>query len=232
MVFRTGDIITLALYLVGTVGLGVWCAKRARSTEGYFLGSRSIPGWAIGISMLGTAISSVTFLAYPGSAYSGNWSRLVQGLMLPFAAVIGVTYFVTFYRRLRVTSAYEYLEDRFGPWGRSYGCLLFSSMSAYRMGVILYLLSLPLKAMTGWQVEYIIVVTGVLVTFYTVLGGLEAFKGAGMDGTCGDENRSDQQEKDETRDARAHTGYLSKTYRRSRTFAACSVSGSRRKYSW
>jgi len=174
VVFRTGDIITLTLYLVGTVGLGVWCAKRARSTEGYFLGSRSIPGWAIGISMLGTAISSVTFLAYPGSAYSGNWSRLVQGLMLPFAAVIGVTYFVTFYRRLRVTSAYEYLEDRFGPWGRSYGCLLFSSMSAYRMGVILYLLSLPLKAMTGWQVEYIIVVTGVLVTFYTVLGGLEA----------------------------------------------------------
>jgi len=133
-----------------------------------------MPGWAVGLSMLGTAISSVTFLAYPGSSYAGNWSRIVPGLMLPFATIVGIIFFIPFYRKSKVTSAYEYLENRYGPWGRTYGCALFSVGSVYRMGSILYLLALPLKAMTGWDTVTVIIVTGIFVTFYTVLGGIEA----------------------------------------------------------
>jgi len=173
-ILRAGDAFTACLYLVIVIAVGIWSANRARSTEGYFLGGRAMPGWAVGLSMLGTAISSVTFLAYPGSAFLGNWSRIVPGLMLPIATIIGIIFFIPFYRKSNLTSAYEYLENRFGPWGRTYGCALFSLGSVYRMGSILYLLALPLKAMTGWDTTTVIVATGIFVTFYTVLGGIEA----------------------------------------------------------
>ncbi len=105
MMLRTGDLLALLLYFVVTIGIGFWGAHKSRTTEGYFVGGRSIPGWAVGLSMLGTAISSVTFLAYPGSAFSDDWSLLVPGLMLPFAAIIGAYVFVPFYRASRFTSA-------------------------------------------------------------------------------------------------------------------------------
>lgn len=161
-------------YLAVVVGLGAWAAGRSRTTEGYFLGGRAMPGWAVGLSMLGTAISSVTFLAYPGSAYEGNWSRIVPGLMLPIAALLSVWLFVPFYRRTRLTSAYEYFERRFGNWGRTYACLAFTTASAYRMGIVLYLLSLALRSLTGWDLWTIIIITGAVVTLYTVVGGIEA----------------------------------------------------------
>jgi len=173
-ILRPGDAFTACLYLAIVIVVGIWSANRARSTEGYFLGGRAMPGWAVGLSMLGTAISSVTFLAYPGKSYLENWSRIVPGLMLPIAAIIGIVFFIPFYRKRKLTSAYEYLENRFGPWGRTYGCALFSVGSVYRMGSILYLLALPLKLMTGWDTTTVIVVTGLFVTFYTVLGGIEA----------------------------------------------------------
>ncbi|KPL10806.1 hypothetical protein AMJ85_05240 [candidate division BRC1 bacterium SM23_51] len=164
----------MVAYLAVVIGLGAWAASRSRTTEGYFLGGRAMPGWAVGLSMLGTAISSVTFLAYPGSAYEGNWSRIVPGLMLPIAALLSVWLFVPFYRRTHLTSAYEYFERRFGNWGRTYACLAFTAASAYRMGIILYLLALALRSLTGWNLWAIIIITGAIVTLYTVIGGIEA----------------------------------------------------------
>ena len=172
--FRVGDVATLCLYFVGIIGLGIWTTKKIKETEDFFVGGRSMPGWAVGLSMLGTAISSVTFLAYPGSAFEGNWSRLVPGLMLPIAAIVGITFFVVFYRRSLFVSAYQYFERRFGVWGRTYGCIICSLGSFYRMGTILFLLSLPIRVLTGWDLLTIIIAVGVLVTIYTVLGGIEA----------------------------------------------------------
>jgi SSS family solute:Na+ symporter len=171
---RFGDVLTLLAYFSVTLGIGVWCALRLSTTEGYFVGNRSIPGWAIGVSMLGTAISSVTFLAYPGSAFSTNWSKLVPGLMIVFAVILAVYVFVPYFRRANLVSAYEYLEYRFDPWARVYGCVVWSLYQFYRMGLILYLLALPVRVMTGYDVYFIIVVLGILITIYTVMGGLEA----------------------------------------------------------
>lgn len=171
---RTGDLIAMIGYLVIVLGVGFWAAVRSKTTEGYFLGGRSVPGWAVGISMLGTAISSITFLAYPGSAFEGNWSRIVPGLMLPLAAVLSVWLFVPFYRSIQLTSAYQFFEMRFGSWGRTYASLAWSLFSAVRVGIILYLLSLALRSMTHWDLTEIVIITGVVITLYTVVGGIEA----------------------------------------------------------
>lgn len=171
---RTLDVIAVLIYGAAMVALGWWATKRIKNTEGYFVGGRSVPGWAVGVSMLGTAISSVTFLAYPGSSYAGNWSRLVPGLMLPIATFIGAYFFVVFFRRTMFVSAYQYFEHRFGSWARSYASGFWSLGSIYRMGAILYLMSLPIRLITGWEILTVMIVFGLLITLYTMLGGLEA----------------------------------------------------------
>ena len=88
--FRPLDIAVIVVYFVGIALAGVFFATRNKNTEDYFLGGRSFPGWAIGLSMVGTAISSITFLAYPGDAYRTAWLRLIGCFTLPVAAVIGV----------------------------------------------------------------------------------------------------------------------------------------------
>ena len=172
--FRTGDVITIILYFVGLIGLGIWTTKKIKGSEDFFVGGRAMPGWAVGISLLGTAISSVTFLAYPGSAFEGNWSRLIPGFMLPIAAFIGIIFFVVFYRRSGFVSAYEYFEKRFGSWGRSYASFVYVLFAVFRIGTVLFLLALPVRVLTGWDLSTIIIVVGILVTLYTVMGGLEA----------------------------------------------------------
>ncbi len=172
--FRAGDVITIIIYFAGLIGLGLWTTKKINATEDYFVGGRAMPGWAVGISLLGTAISSVTFLAYPGSAFEGNWSRLVPGFMLPIAAVIAIIFFVVFYRRSGFVSAYEYFEARFGGWGRTYASFVYILYAVFRIGTVLFLLALPVRVLTGWELSTIIVIVGILVTIYTVMGGLEA----------------------------------------------------------
>lgn len=172
--FRMGDIVAIVAYFIGLILLGIWTTKKIKNSEDFFVGGRSMPGWAVGFSMLGTAISSITFLAYPGSAFEGNWSRLVPGFMLPIAAFISIKFFIVFYRRSGFVSAYEYFEKRFGSWGRSYASFVYMLYAIFRVGIVLYLLSLPVRVLTGWDQSTIIAVVGILIIIYTVLGGLEA----------------------------------------------------------
>ena len=172
---RTGDLITLTTYLAGTLALGLWVARKTKTTEGYFLGGRKMPGWAVGISMLGTAISSITFFAYPGSAYDGNYSRIVPNLSLPIGAVAAIFIFVPFYRQAGYVSAYTFFERRFGLWARVYVCIMASLGQIWRMGLVLYLLSIAVASMhPEWNLQTVIISLGVFVTLYTVIGGIEA----------------------------------------------------------
>ncbi|MBI1387589.1 MAG: sodium/solute symporter [bacterium] len=171
---RTGDLFTLFVYFAAMLAIGVYCGKRMTGTEGYFVGGRRMPGWAVGISMLGTAISSVTFLAYPGSAFEGNWSLIVPGLTVPLAVILAIYLFIPYYRRANLVSVNEYLEMRFAPWARAYGCVAWSIMQFFRMGIILYLVALAINAMSGYSIDAIILFMGVLIVVYTVLGGIEA----------------------------------------------------------
>lgn len=167
------DVITIAVCFGAFVIVGAVWSRRSTSTEAYFVANRAFPGWAVGLSMMASTISSITFVTYPGSAYAGNWSRIVPGLMLPVGAVVAAYYLVPLYRACNLVSAYEYLEQRFGPWGRVFGCLTFTIASVARMGVVLFLLCLPLQIMTGWSPATTILVAGTVVTLYTVMGGIQ-----------------------------------------------------------
>ncbi len=170
----TVDVVVLLLYVAAVVGFGCWFVRRSRTTEGFTAAGRSLPGWAVGLSIFGTYLSSNTFLGVPGKAYGSNWSFFVFSLSLPIAAVIAVRFFVPFYRRSGEISAYQHLERRFGPWARIYAVVCYLLTQLARVGTIMYGVALALNALIGWDMATIIVVTGVLVTFYTLLGGIEA----------------------------------------------------------
>ena len=161
---RILDLLAVVLFLAGMAGMGVWFARKNTSTEAYFLGNRSFPGWAIGISMLGTSISSVTFLAIPAAAYVLDYRQAVTNLALPFVAVIALIFFIPLFRQGALTSAYEYLEKRFGVLVRSYAALSFLVLQVVRLAMILYLVSIPIEGMLGIPILWIIIVGGVVVS--------------------------------------------------------------------
>jgi SSS family solute:Na+ symporter len=171
---KTIDLIVLVAYLFGVVGLGIWLAKRSKTTEGFMSAGGALPGWAVGLSIFGTFVSSISFLANPGKAFDANWNPFVFGLSLPLAAWVATRYFVPFFRKSGAVSAYTHLEERFGPWARVYAVVCYLLTQMGRVGTILYLVALALAPLTGWSVFTIIIVTGVLVTVYTLIGGIEA----------------------------------------------------------
>ena len=130
--------------------------------------------------MFGSYISSISFLANPGTAYKSNWNAFVFSLATPIAALIAVVWFVPFYRRSGHVSAYEHLEERFGPWARSYAVVCFLLYQVARMGMVIYLLANVVAPLTGFAVSTTIVATGTLMTVYTLAGGIKAVVWTGV----------------------------------------------------
>jgi SSS family solute:Na+ symporter len=172
--FLLVDKLVLILYFLGVILFGAYFRAKNSTSSGFMIANGKLPSWAVGLSILGTFVSSITFLAYPGQAYNANWDVFIFSLTLPPAALIAVRYFIPLYRSRVKISAYQYLEERFGPWARIYGSISFMLGSLARIGMILFLVSLVLHQLTGWSYEIIIIATGVGVTLYTVLGGIEA----------------------------------------------------------
>ncbi|HEY0265038.1 MAG TPA: sodium:solute symporter [Granulicella sp.] len=171
---RPLDIFVIVTYVLALVGIGVYFSRKQRTTEEYFIAGQSIPGWAMGLSLLATIITSVTFIAYPGSSYAGDWSLLVPGIM--FVALLALIGFVIvpFFRHVIHMSAYEYFGLRFGNLVRLYSSFAFAIGHFSKMGFVFYLVSLTLSGMTGIQVDRIILATAIITIFYTLLGGVEA----------------------------------------------------------
>lgn len=156
------------------IAIGIKFSRKQSTTQQYYVASGSLPSWAIGLSILATLISSVTFLAYPGAAFSGNWILLVQGLMVPVVLVFLVGYIVPFYREVVGVSAYEYFEKRFGYFARLYTSLAFTVAHFSKMGTVFFLLALAISSMMGVEIHATIMVLGAVVILYTLIGGIEA----------------------------------------------------------
>jgi len=168
------DTIVFVVYFAVTLWLGFKFTDQSKTTEGYFFGNRKIPGWAVGISMIGTSISAVTFLGYPQFAYDGNWSKLIPGMMLPVGIIVAVKVYLPFFRSRGVVTAYEYLERRFSPASRVYVAIFFIIGQIWRLGLILYLLSVMVSKIIPVNSYVVVFLTGIFVLAYTYMGGIEA----------------------------------------------------------
>lgn len=168
------DLAIVVLYLVSLVWMGKWFGRRQTSTESYFVARRSVPAWAMGMSVMASLVSSVTFIAYPGSAYGGNWSLLVPGFMLLLVLLLVGSVIIPFYREAVGMSAYEYFGRRFGTPTRMYSSIAFVLGHFGKMGFVYYLVALTASTMTGWNIDVIIIVVGIVTVYYTFIGGIEA----------------------------------------------------------
>lgn len=168
------DLLVLAAYFGGTVALGLVLSRRNRSTDDYFLGGRAMPGWAVGLSLIGAMVSSVTFLAYPADSYKTAWVRFLPNFAFPVVMLVAAWVFVPFFRRGTVTSAYQYLSLRFGPSISVYAASIFLVSQILRCATIIYLVAMLLSPMIGLDVEWCIVLAGGATALYAVKGGFGA----------------------------------------------------------
>lgn len=172
--FTTLDLLVLVAYFAATLAIGFSFWRRSRTVEGFTAADRRLPGWLTGMSILGTFVSSISYLALPGKAFATNWNPFVFSLSLPLATWIGVRWFVPFYRRSGFVSAYQHFETRFGAWARVYAATCYLLTQLARMGTVMYLMALPLHVLLGWDIRLVIVVTGIVVIGYTFVGGIVA----------------------------------------------------------
>jgi len=172
--FGTLNYLVLGAYLLALVGMGFYLSRRERTTDDFFRAGRRIPWWASGLSIYGTQLSAITFMAIPAKTFATDWRYFIGNLAIVMVAPFIVRLFLPFYRRLDVTTAYEYLERRFNLPTRLLASAMFMLFQFGRIGIVLLLPSLALAMATGMSVTTCIVAMGVLCILYTALGGIEA----------------------------------------------------------
>jgi SSS family solute:Na+ symporter len=195
------DVVGVVAYLLVTAGIVVWSSRRQKTTEDFFLGGRRMPWMAVGLSLLATLMSSISYMGVPGEMISNGITMFAQYLSLPFSMLVVLGVWVPFFMRLRMTNAYEYLEKRFDYRVRFMGGLLFLLLRFGWMSMVMYVGSLALTEMTASLVPadkldplaswlagdvgttvmlhstllyWVIGTVGVLATIYTCAGGFRA----------------------------------------------------------
>ena len=168
------DAVIFFSLIIGNVLFGASFFFRNKTSDQFTTGGGRIPAWAVGMSIFATFVSSISFLALPGKAYASDWNSFVFSLTIPFAAYAAVKFFVPLYRSIGSVSAYYYLEQRFGAWARIYASACYVLTQLMRTGAILLLLALPLNALFGWEIRSVIIITGIAVILYSMLGGIKA----------------------------------------------------------
>jgi solute:Na+ symporter, SSS family len=168
------DYIVIASYFALVLGVGFFFLKRQKSTRDYFIANRRIPGWAMGIALIATLISNITFLANPAASFAGDLRQFTNSLMaiaimFPVALIL-----IPFYRNSIGMSLYEFFEKRFGYAIRFYGAITFILYYLSRLGVILFSLAVAINVMTGWNIYHILIGLGIITILYTLTGGIEA----------------------------------------------------------
>lgn len=168
------DWIVLVLTLAAIVSYGVYKSRTTRNLDGYFLSNRSMPWWLVMLSIMGTQASAVTFLAAPGQAYTDGMRFVQYYFGLPLAAIVICITFVPVFRRLKIYTAYEYLESRFDGKTRSLTSFLFLLQRGLSTGISIYAPSIILSTILDWNIYWTNLFMGGLLIVYTVTGGARA----------------------------------------------------------
>ena len=164
----------LIFTLTGIIVYGIYKSRTSKNLEGYFLSNRSLPGYLVLLSIMGTQASAITFLTGPGQAYSDGMRFVQYYFGLPLAMIVISIFFVPVYNKLKVYTAYEFLEHRFDLKTRTLTSGLFLLSRGLSTGISIFAPSLVLSSLMGWNIYYTNLVMGGLLIIYTVSGGAKA----------------------------------------------------------
>ena len=168
------DWIVLFGTLIVIVGYGVWKTRGSKNIQGYLLGDNSMKWGTIGLSVMATQASAITFLSTPGYAFENGMDFVQNYFGLPFALIIVSAVFIPIFYKLKVYTAYEYLESRFDLKARLLGAILFLIHRSLAAGITIYAPAIILSSILGWNLSFTILLVGILVIVYTVSGGTKA----------------------------------------------------------
>ena len=172
--FSAGDWLVIALYLLGIIALGVWFGKDQHTTRDYFLGSRNIPWWGIGLSIVAAETSALTIIGVPGLAYGGNLLFIQMVIGYVFARIVLAVVMVPHYFKGEIYSPYQLFANAFGPAARQTAGGFFLLSETLAAGVRVYVACIPIQLLLGLQVLPAIVLFVALSLLYTYVGGVKA----------------------------------------------------------
>ncbi len=168
------DWTVLFVTLTSIIIYGIYKSRTTKNLEGYFLSNRSMPWYLVLLSIMGTQASAITFLSAPGQAYTDGMRFVQYYFGLPLAMIIICIVFVPVFRKLKVYTAYQFLEDRFDIKTRTFTSFLFQLSRGLSTGISIYAPSLILSSLMGWNIHITNIITGGLLIIYTVSGGARA----------------------------------------------------------
>ena len=168
------DWIVLIITLTGIIAYGLYKSRTSKNLEGYFLSDRSMPWYLVLLSIMGTQASAITFLSAPGQAYTDGMRFVQYYFGLPIAMVILCITFVPLFHKVKVFTAYEFLEQRFDLKTRTFTSFLFLVSRGLSTGISIYAPSIILSSLLGWDIFWTNIVMGGLLIIYTVSGGAKA----------------------------------------------------------
>lgn len=172
--FGFANVVVLVLYLLAMTAIGGLFAKKAgKNTDAFFKASGSLPSWAVGFSIYATTLSAITFMATPEKAFNGDWAYAAGNLSIIVIIPILIRFYVPFFRKLNVTTAYEYLEARFNPAMRVFGSVLFSLFHIGRIAIVIYLPTVAITSVSTINPYLVCGAIGILCVIYSFLGGME-----------------------------------------------------------
>ncbi len=174
MGFGLPDYLAMVAYLGGIVAMGLFFMMRQKDTEDYFLGGRRIHWFPVAISMFASLFSAVSYISAPAEAYNNGMMLFIKSACVLLGVPAAVILFVRFFRRLSLTTAYEYLERRFDLKVRLMAAGLFLLLRSFYLGVVLFASAVALQPATGWPLWFSIGLVGVVATLYTTLGGMKS----------------------------------------------------------
>ena len=171
---RLPDLLVIGIYLAAMAGLGFVFMRRNRTSDAYFRAGGRLPWWVVSLSIYATMFSSITFLSAHAMSYSGDMRYYVISFGILLLAPVVVKWYLPFFRRLNLTSAYEYLEVRFNLPCRLFASAAFILFMVARTGIVAYLPALALSAVVGIDLNIAILSVTAVTILYCTIGGVEA----------------------------------------------------------
>jgi SSS family solute:Na+ symporter len=174
MSLHAADVAVVALYFVLIAGIGFAVSRGQNTASKFFVAGRSLPGWLVGFTLMGTMIGTGTFVGLPGTSFQKGLILLLPHALLLVVLVFVAKFIVPFYRRVVQMSAYEYIGKRFGLGGRYYTAFAFLADRTFDIGVTLVTTAIAVNVLTGWEMKTVIVGVALFTAAYTMLGGIKA----------------------------------------------------------